>query len=223
MKLKYVMEKTIQIVNAIVIFIGVFFVQQITIFPLTMTAHAEYIFPKLLLSAITFISQGFLIVILYIKLYKGSDLKKLFTTKLMINILLVLIAALAIQISTTYLQDVNILSDTQNQKELSDIYMKNPVGLMIETILFAPLLEELIFRGFFYHGWVSMCGRNIVILTMGILIDSTVFAYLHTGLFSINATPYFMVGILFSVAYIKSGRIEIPMLGHIFLNLLAFV
>lgn len=68
-----------------------------------------------------------------------------------------------------------------------------------------------------------MFGISKISLGSGIFISSGIFALLHTSDFSINLLPYFVVGVILASSYIKTKRIEIPILGHMFLNFLAFI
>ena len=227
MKFEYIFKKINTLINYFVLFIGIIFMQQLAVLPLTMTSHINTGFPKIILTIIGFSIQIFIALFLYNKLFKIGEYTKdagIKSIMKLVKILVsVLLAMVIIQICSTYLQDMSVVTNTDNQKAILKLYKYNSVGLIIETVIIAPILEELIFRGVFLSGWSTVFGISKISLGSGIFISSGIIALLHTTDFSINLKPYFVAGVILASSYIKTKRIEIPILGHMFLNFLAFI
>lgn len=94
------------------------------------------------------------------------------------------------------------------------------IALAILSLLFAPLMEEVFFRGFVFGGLRSYWGTAPAILGSGLL-----FALAHIGN---PGGPYLLlpiaaIGALFAWGYAWSGSILSPLLAHTVFNLIALV
>jgi len=82
-------------------------------------------------------------------------------------------------------------------------------------VVTAPILEELVFRGYFFHAW-----RNTRLGAWGtILVTALLFALLHVGQYDFMVLSYiFVLGILLGLAREKTGSILTPVVMHMVNN-----
>ena len=81
-------------------------------------------------------------------------------------------------------------------------------------ILFAPIMEEIIFRGLFQRQLAKKVSPKIAIL-----ISSILFVLYH---FNVKKTPYsFINGIIWGFACHKTNKLTIPILCHSLVNIIA--
>lgn len=85
-------------------------------------------------------------------------------------------------------------------------------ALLILATFVAPLSEELIFRAGLFRMLQGRIGRWAAILASSLL-----FAFLH-GSWA-GSAPLFCLGILFCLAYERSGSIAVPVIAHGLFNL----
>ena len=81
----------------------------------------------------------------------------------------------------------------------------------LTVIAFAPVCEELFFRGFVFPGLSKRWG-----LIAGIVVSGLVFASAH--LLYKSFVPIAGVGMVFAYSYYRSRSIFTPMLAHIAFN-----
>lgn len=94
-------------------------------------------------------------------------------------------------------------------------------GLMV--VVAAPVGEELLFRRVCLHRF-AQAGRP----WLGLAVSSTLFALLHEPLpgerdllvWLLMLVPYAVIGGVMGQLYLRSGRIEAPILGHVIINVL---
>lgn len=85
------------------------------------------------------------------------------------------------------------------------------VYISIIAVLAAPLFEELVFRGVIIPVMSKHAGMSLVVFFV-----SFVFAVLHGHVPSI--VPLFIIAVAFSVAYLYSGSILVPIVMHALFN-----
>lgn len=103
-----------------------------------------------------------------------------------------------------------------NDTNLTNQFSGTPLWLLIISISITPaLVEEVVTRGFIMR--VLFRGH----LFLGLIVSSAIFAFLHDSNNIIEYIPYFMFGILMGLAYLKTRRIEVPIIIHLLNNLLA--
>lgn len=82
----------------------------------------------------------------------------------------------------------------------------------IRSMLFAPILEEVLYRGIIFNHLKKVCSvRN------SIIISSLIFALMHFE-FSYLFFSYFMLGIFFCISYYKTGSLLVSIIFHSFTN-----
>ncbi|MBE5674642.1 CPBP family intramembrane metalloprotease, partial [Staphylococcus sp. SS35] len=104
----------------------------------------------------------------------------------------------------------------KNEQILEDEIRNMPLYFSILTIaVIPPLLEEIIFRGIL----IRVIFRKHLLL--GLVVSSLAFASLHESDTWIGYLPYFYSGLIFGYTYLKTKRLEVPILIHFINNLLA--
>lgn len=104
------------------------------------------------------------------------------------------------------------LNDTLLDEEFEDI----PFHLsLISIAIIPPITEEIICRGLI----LRVLFRNHLFL--GLIVSSIFFALIHASDTLIGYLPYFYSGLIFGYTYLKTKRLEVPILIHFINNLLA--
>lgn len=154
---------------------------------------------------------------------------KLFKQKLFGNIVWSATAGLGINYLISYLANILIIlflgtSDSASNQLLFESLMENGFLLMaIQAIVFAPIVEELIFRGLIFR---SFRQYNIYLAHF---ISAFCFGFIHIyqGLFAgdwtqlIYLLSYGGMGFAYSFIYEKRKTIVAPMIVHMLNNLIA--
>ncbi len=118
---------------------------------------------------------------------------------------------------------VGFLSDaptSENQSILDDMFGSNALLIAIMTIVFAPIVEEVVFR----YGMISFKDRTSKTTTL--LISSLLFGFIHVAgaLQSGNIDDltfiivYFSLGIVLGLSYLKTEKLIYPILIHALYN-----
>ena len=84
----------------------------------------------------------------------------------------------------------------------------------MQAVLFAPVQEELIFRGYLY----GLARRHLGV-GAGLVVSSALFAGIHLHLPSFAGL--FMLAVCLALAYEWTGSILVPMAMHALFNLLS--
>ncbi|WP_101773753.1 CPBP family intramembrane glutamic endopeptidase [Peptostreptococcus faecalis] len=110
------------------------------------------------------------------------------------------------------------IESTQNDVILSEV-LKGYSWYLIASIgvLLAPITEEIIYRGYIM-GHLFKNSKPII----GILINSFLFGLMHNVNNLTSLLLYSSIGILLSVSYQKTKRLEIPIAIHMLNNYIAF-
>ncbi|CDR21250.1 CPBP family intramembrane glutamic endopeptidase [Staphylococcus argenteus] len=104
------------------------------------------------------------------------------------------------------------LNETLIDEEFEDI----PFHLsLISIAIIPPITEEIICRGLI----LRVLFRNHLFL--GLIVSSIFFALIHASDTLIGYLPYFYSGLIFGYTYLKTRRLEVPILIHFINNLLA--
>jgi len=113
-----------------------------------------------------------------------------------------------------------------NQTTLNELLGEFPIFTLSLTVLFAPIVEELVFRGAFYRYF-----RSKGMYWMPMILSASAFSLIHIGvaLSSGHYTElwffplYATLGVFLSVAYEKTGNIFGPILLHFSYNALGML
>lgn len=103
-----------------------------------------------------------------------------------------------------------------NEETVRAMFKINPVYMYISAVLFAPMVEELVFR----QGVRNICGKNIIF----IIVSGLIFGGLHV-LTSMSTTfdifyliPYSALGIAFATMLYKTDNIFVSIGFHFMHN-----
>lgn len=99
-----------------------------------------------------------------------------------------------------YIMDVSFA-----EVEISYIY------IFITAVIFAPLVEEVVFRGYLMNKWVDKYGMN-----KGIWFSSLIFMIVH---FQSLFIPQLLLGLFCAIIYAKYKNLFYPIIAHALYNL----
>ena len=110
-------------------------------------------------------------------------------------------------------------SEAQNQTEIIGLFEQVPYLIIIQALLYAPIVEEIMFRGLVFGG---LSKKSMV---FAVIVSSSLFglAHVYNSILSGNFADlwffptYALLGYFLNRAYIKSGSIVSSMALH-FLN-----
>lgn len=138
------------------------------------------------------------IVILYVASFVGSFISMLFTRS----------------------TDVS-----ENQEALELLINQMPFLMILTVVVFAPILEEIIFRLLFFTGVYPKSRWLAYIISAGLFGLLHVYTPILEGDFSeiLMVFPYLLMGIGLCLVYEKSDNIFVPMLSHGIINLISFI
>ncbi|MCD8072076.1 MAG: CPBP family intramembrane metalloprotease [Alistipes sp.] len=138
----------------------------------------------------------------------GFSLKKTNPTLILWGLVLVVVTSMVIE----------PLLELFPAKYLDDMY--NSIGrggwAMLTTIVMAPLLEEILFRGIIQQNLSVGMGK-----LRGILTAAAVFGLIHV--IPQQAVNAFFIGIILGYLYVRSGSLVTPILIHGLNNAIAFL
>ena len=110
---------------------------------------------------------------------------------------------------------------SENQAMLNEMLNYSPWALVTLSVIFAPLTEELLYRGIFYHYFFRVDSRVGVIT--GILVNGILFALMHDTTMTIVTVPYILIGCLLAWTYRQSRDLKVSILLHFANNFIAVV
>lgn len=205
--------------------IGFFIVYQLLVMPeiLLMSLNNKIVTSLstliTLVLAVGFINYTFKYVS-KIAYWQNDFVKRNSYTILIVSVLLILL----LQWGDSFLIAHGVLSNTQNQSENIAALNRNPIFMLVFGLVIAPILEELIFRGLFYKSLlVNLNTRQIrqQSLILMIAVNTLIFTLPHLQTFSLEILPYIIMSVIFSVNFIYYKKISVPIILHIFNNLIA--
>jgi hypothetical protein len=88
--------------------------------------------------------------------------------------------------------------------------------MLIISFTLAPIFEEFLFRGYLLNKW----GAKIGILK-AMVASSLLFAFLHFDILVLLA--YFAIGVFYSLIYLKTKKLIVPIILHSLTNLISSV
>ncbi|MFC6274378.1 CPBP family intramembrane glutamic endopeptidase [Levilactobacillus tangyuanensis] len=122
---------------------------------------------------------------------------------------------MAVQFTWNYLIHIHVLSSPVNQALIDKQVVQLPLWNLAYSILFAPVIEELIFRGIFLNYFFKKDTRLMNFL--GVLISGTIFGALHVPSLSMTWLMYSTLGWILGFTYLHFRDIRYNMALH-FLN-----
>lgn len=113
---------------------------------------------------------------------------------------------------------IDLIAKPEPAEVFGQVAGSHHLGMFIYMVVFAPILEELVFRGYLFNAW-----RNTRLGASGtILLTTVLFALLHVAQYSWLLVGYITVfSIILGVAREKTNSIVTPMVIHSLNNLIA--
>ncbi|EOB9171584.1 lysostaphin resistance A-like protein [Staphylococcus aureus] len=158
---------------------------------------------------------GLFIILLGVVFLKVLNINLLSFKKLKFTHMLYIIFGFLLMYGLDNLYDMfapPTLNETLIDEEFEDV----PYHLaLISIAIIPPITEEIICRGLI----IRVLFRNHLFL--GLIVSSIFFALIHESDTLIGYLPYFYSGLIFGYTYLKTKRLEVPILIHFINNLLA--
>ena len=104
----------------------------------------------------------------------------------------------------------------ENYQQTIQSIISSPIVSLIDFCIFAPILEELLMRGFILNGLYANYG-----IIVALLISSILFALLHFNIAQI--IPSFICGIILGLIYLYTGSILSCIFAHMGYNLISYI
>lgn len=115
---------------------------------------------------------------------------------------------------------VSYIAQIDSGEFISSIKDTQHLGLFFVMVFLAPVVEELVFRGYFFQAW-----RNSWLGLWGtIIVTSVLFTLVHMGQYPLLVLAMlFCFSVLLGLAREKTGSVYVPMAMHAVNNLIACV
>ena len=160
------------------------------------------------------------LIILFIKVRKGAGIVEYLGLK-RISVKKILVA-LAIMLGFLVLSEgFGVLLGRPPHAEYLDIYKTSvwPALLWIAFIIFGPIFEEALFRGFLFEGF-----RQSKIGAIGAIgLTALGWALLHVQYGFYDIATIFVMGIVLGIVRMKTDSLWSPLIMHAFTNLVAMI
>ena len=95
----------------------------------------------------------------------------------------------------------------------------NKILLLVAVMVAAPVVEEVVFRGFLLKGFAN----SFMGVHAAVLLTSALWAVIHMQYEIAYLIAIFVIGVVFAYARIQTNSLFIPMIMHSLMNLLAIV
>ncbi|HDC8838486.1 TPA: CPBP family intramembrane metalloprotease [Staphylococcus aureus] len=158
---------------------------------------------------------GLFIILLGVVFLKVLNINLLSFKKLKFTHMLYIIFGFLLMYGLDNLYDMfapPTLNETLIDEEFEDVLYHLA---LISIAIIPPITEEIICRGLI----IRVLFRNHLFL--GLIVSSIFFALIHESDTLIGYLPYFYSGLIFGYTYLKTKRLEVPILIHFINNLLA--
>lgn len=210
-------------------FIGLIFLTlSVNIFPMRLIATQETT-PTYVqwLASLGYLLVASIVLVLVWKKYQNKDEKGKFpfTWKDFGIALLFYLATRLVAIGGTFLiqlvtgnatsaNDAALMATNEQLLNMFPLYF---TAFHVAIGIFAPIMEELVFRGFFSHYFFKSNQK-----WLKLIISSTIFAVLHI-VYPVEFITYFALGSIFYLAYVRRGNIMDSIAVHLLNNSLLVI
>ena len=148
---------------------------------------------------------------------EAKDYKKNYSNYIKKYFEIYLIGIILMGLSNTLLQKITPTSLSGNEEAVRKLIKLLPVYMTFSTVIFAPIIEEVIFR----KTIKNIFGNNVLF----VIISGLLFGLLHVTNFKdmneiIHSIPYIIMGIDFAYIYYKTKNIFTTITFHSFHNLI---
>lgn len=199
--------------RSLLIEVGVNEFEQLTLAPINFgvfligTAILVYLYKTQLLEAIKVFNK---------KLIKNlATLFKLYALSMVVNVVVNIIFQYVLKIT----------GNSANQDAVVEMVNRMPILMIITTVVFAPILEELVFRGGLYLGLISKLGEKTATIISSISFGAihVLAQFLSTGSFQelIFIVPYAVLGYFMVLSVKKTESLMGSIVFHFINNLIA--
>jgi membrane protease YdiL (CAAX protease family) len=156
------------------------------------------------------------------KLKKGSNLQEYFsfhkiswkTVAIWIGVLILLLIFEGLAIEALGADEIPSFMMNIEYPSVSSMWV-----LLFAVTFMAPLVEEVVFRGFLLTGF----SQSSLGVPAGIVITSALWAVIHLQYELAYVAVIFVVGLVFGYARVKTNSILTPMMMHFMMNLVASI
>ncbi|MEJ6399702.1 CPBP family intramembrane glutamic endopeptidase [Nicoliella lavandulae] len=145
--------------------------------------------------------------------------RRKFDENALIIFIILLISMIVIQVIWSSLIANHMISEPTNQKDVEAILKSAPLTNYIFAGVFAPIFEELIFRGIFFNYFFKLT-NGIITRIIGIIVCGGIFGFMHTLTFDINWVFYSLLGVVLSTTYLIFKDIRYDTALHMINNLI---
>lgn len=168
--------------------------------------------------AMSVAGQLIMIPVFIFILFKEKRLADTFrwNNKFLNDILIPVIAGAFIGALVTFAVSVSGVGADADFLQAQEVYRQNIVLTMVSSVVLAPLMEEMLFRGMIYHKMESDFG-----IPVSVVVSSMFFAMGHASL--VQVIYGFLMGVLFALLYHKRGTIIAPVAMHAAANLVTIL
>ena len=113
--------------------------------------------------------------------------------------------------STSILDLLNVAA-AGNESAVNDMLSSSVILAMACTVLFGPIVEELVFRKA-----INQIVSNKIIF---IVVSALLFGFIHEAAFNLRIIPFALVGAMCAITYLKTEKnIIAPMIVHFISNI----
>lgn len=210
-------------------FIGMFFIYQIGTIPLQMASELPNNHFFVLVAFVMYLITTAFMLVLFIQMYttqlktknRGQFGRTKPTKKIvgfMIIIVVVWVLFIAFQI---WLNRANALPQSENQQTVIAFAQAVPWWMALDAIVFAPIIEEILFRGFFFNWFFNSSDKKIQFI--GVFLSGAVFGAVHDISSILGWLIYAMMGWLLAITYAYTKDIRYNIGLHMFNNLISMI
>lgn len=104
----------------------------------------------------------------------------------------------------------------ENYQEMLKSLSEAPIASFIQVCILAPIIEEILMRGFLLDGFAKSYGTQIALIASSLL-----FALLHFNM--VQTLSAFICGMVLGVLYLHTGSVFCCILAHMGYNLISWL
>ena len=111
---------------------------------------------------------------------------------------------------------------SNNQLQLEEMMQRTPLFSFVYLVLVAPVLEELLLRGFlakYFFPKQEKLWQTLLYLA----VSAALFSRMHRPTTAVQFLIYFYMGIIFGLAYVTKKDLRYPIILHMINNLSVFL
>jgi len=186
---------------------------------------AKYNWITVTIAFVVYAAEVWLLYLIY-QNYVGKNhiitakLKASFGMRQLVIVIVGAVVMLALASCYTWLIDRGQLGQPENAQLIETMMGQHKFGISLAAIVFGPMCEELIFRGFFLNSLLKNHQDQRSYQISAVIISSLLFGFLHSGTDWQALIYYSSLGAVLAVVYLKSGRdIRASISTHILSNL----